>query len=105
MELVTLTPAQTGLVRRVVGHYTGSDRLSVSVEQFADTANIDSGRLRAIVDGHGNRLSQDEITNFVNLCEEFKDAEAQEVFELQRHGLPLPRTIKDVAEEINQGNY
>ena len=91
-------------VRKVVNHYA-SDRLSVSVEDFAHTADIDPGRLRAIVDGYGNTLTEDEVKNFVSFGEECKDAEAQEVFELQRHGLPLPRTIKDVAEEINQGNY
>jgi|SRR5215475_1057102 len=103
MEMWKLNPQQIAFCRQVVGHYTS--RLGVTVDDFAYTAGLDSTRLRAIAEGYGDSLSEGEVTNFVHFCEDLKDAEAAEVFDLKRHGLPVPRTVKDVAEEMNQSNF
>src|SRR5262249_17232571 len=89
--------------RNVLGHYTG--RLGVSIDAFADTAGLDSTRLRAIAEGDGDSLSEGDVTNFVHFCEDLKNAEAAEMFDPKSHGLPVPKTIKDVAEEMNQSSF
>jgi hypothetical protein len=95
-----LTQQQAVFCRNVVGHFTSV--LGVSVDDFAHTASIDSGRLRAISEGYGDELSEDEVKSLVHFCEDLKDAEAAEVFDLKRHGLPVPRTLAEVADETNK---
>jgi hypothetical protein len=95
-----LNQAQTELYRRVAGHY--AERFQVSDDSFADSAHIDPGRHRAIMAGYGNTLDESETSSFVEWCEELKNAEAREVFDLKRHGLPVPRTLADVVKEFNQ---
>lgn len=94
-----LNQQQVNFARNVVVHYTNS--LGVSLDDFAHTASIDAGRLKAISNGYGDTLTDDEVTRLVNFCEDLKDAEAADVFDLKRHGLPVPRTLADVADEIN----
>jgi len=103
MEMWKLNPQQLAFCRNVLGHYTG--RLGVTVDDFANTAGLDSKRLHAIAEGYGDTLSEGEVRNFVHFCEDLKDAEAAEVFDRKSHGLPVPKTIKDVAEEMNQSSF
>ena len=95
-----LTQQRVTFTRNVLGHFT--NRLGVTLNDFAYTASIDAGRLRAISDGYGDTLTEDEVTRLVHFYEDLKDAEAAEVFDLKRHGLPVPRTLVEVADETNQ---
>ena len=111
-DLVKLSQPQMTIVQRLVGHWT--ERYSTSPEELAKTfyhpetgRTMDPQRLRDIMNGEGDVLSDEDIRIFTEVvCEELKQAEANEVEDYKwradrEPGLTRPRTVSDIVQELN----
>jgi len=109
-KLYNLSAPEADTVRRYIGHWT--ERYQVSPEEFVRTFFDEAGRtmnvarVKDLINGDSNILSQQDIDVFAGACKDLYEAEKNEVEDWKRSvsygsDAPRPRTISDVITEIN----
>jgi hypothetical protein len=93
-----LDPQRTVLYRALANYY--AEKLGVSQEELALTANIDVNRFLAFTSGTTDEMTLSERESFCSMTRSFVEAERQEVAEAKWYRRPIPRTAEDVASEV-----